>query len=106
MYNDTKEEVVAEIAATDIWASCATRGYITITAHFINKNWKVRNLILATRAIDDKRSGLHIAHEMKAIRKNLISDLLVLLLTMPLRQGNTNARCFIYSAFHMVLNWQ
>ena len=45
-------EVDTIALTTDIWTSCATEAYITITAHGIF-NWEMDSLVLATRAFPE-----------------------------------------------------
>ena len=54
---------------TDLWTSTATRGYITVTGHFIASDWKMHSNILATRALDDKHSGENIADAIINIKQ-------------------------------------
>lgn len=51
MYEDVKNEVKQSLfeadrvaITTDGWTSCSTEGYVTITAHLINKEWAMRNI--------------------------------------------------------------
>ena len=30
----------------DVWTSCTIEGYITLTAHFVDENWKLNSKIL------------------------------------------------------------
>lgn len=54
---------------TDMWTSSKTNvSYITVTAQFVDSNWCVRSVILATRSVDDKHTG-------ECIRKNVRSVL-------------------------------
>ena len=58
----------AAVAFTsDHWTSLATEGYITMTAHFIDKDWNFQNSVLATRKVTDRHTGENTAHEIRAI---------------------------------------
>ena len=47
---------------TDLWTSAANHGYITLTSHYINKNWELKNHVLVTRELNDKHTGVNIAN--------------------------------------------
>ena len=56
LYEEVKSKVVTELKSasaialtTDGWTSRATQSYETVTAHFINQQWKIQNYILQTR---------------------------------------------------------
>ena len=50
---------------TDGWTSRATESYITITAHFINDNWEMKNYVLQTRPMHESHTGANIAEVIK-----------------------------------------
>ena len=68
MYDETKASVLeflqtapAVALTTDLWTSCATESYITITAHTIDVEFNLKETMLATREIDEKHTGANIA---------------------------------------------
>ncbi|XP_046562724.1 zinc finger BED domain-containing protein 4-like [Haliotis rubra] len=50
---------------TDGWTSRATQSYITITAHFIDEEWELKNKVLQTRQMFDSHTGVNIADVLK-----------------------------------------
>ena len=63
-YDQLNAELIKTISSqpgvsltTDHWTSLATEGYITVTGHFIDEDWKFNNCILATRKTTEKHSG-------------------------------------------------
>ena len=69
MYNTVKETVLAELnkatsvsLTTDVWTSRATQGYITVTCHYIDLDWKIRNYVLQTRILEEKHNGENIGN--------------------------------------------
>ena len=73
-YRDAKvvlSEILLERPAipltTDLWTSHATQGYITLTSHFVDKNWDMRSQVLATRLVEDRHTGANIATEITKI---------------------------------------
>ncbi|KAJ8346635.1 hypothetical protein SKAU_G00280360 [Synaphobranchus kaupii] len=67
MYEDVKNEVKQSLfeadrvaITTDGWTSCSTEGYVTITAHLINKEWAMQNLVLQTRVLNESHTGINI----------------------------------------------
>ena len=75
MYESEKSALVKEIReaggnlsiTSDLWTSAAHEGYITITGHFIDQNWEMKNHVLATRRITERHTALNIASELSAI---------------------------------------
>ncbi|XP_077384385.1 E3 SUMO-protein ligase ZBED1-like [Festucalex cinctus] len=72
MYEDAKEKVLlglsnAELVAitTDGWTSRATQSYITITAHYVNKNWEIESPVLQTRPIYESHTSDNLAEVLK-----------------------------------------
>ena len=70
MYEETKREVKAQLnscsavaVTTDGWQSIATESYTTFTAHFIDKDWNLKNFGLQTRYTPVK----HTAENLKDI---------------------------------------
>lgn len=66
MYAKAKDDVKACLKdlnvsfTTDTWTSVATQGFITVTAHYIDVNWELVNLVLATREMDCRHTGENI----------------------------------------------
>ena len=54
---------------TYMWTSCQTQGYITVTAHFLDKAWKLESCILAIRRVDQRHTGENIAKLLNDIQK-------------------------------------
>lgn len=44
----------------DIWTSPSTKSFLALTAHFINKEWKLQNIILDFIQIYDSHTGNNI----------------------------------------------
>ena len=69
-YNALKEALVKELHSphvsltTDIWFSQATKGYITVTAHWISDDWKLQNKVLFTSEISERHIGVNIAEHL------------------------------------------
>ena len=64
MYQEVKLKVSAELdpcpalaITTDGWTSSATESYVTLRAHFIDDNWKMRSLGLQTRHCPDSHTA-------------------------------------------------
>ena len=49
---------------TDAWTSCVTEHYIAYTAHFIDKNWELKNKVLSTQCTEEKQTSENIAADM------------------------------------------
>ncbi|MBN3302803.1 ZBED4 protein, partial [Amia calva] len=73
LYNESKAKLVqtlkeAESIAitTDGWTSRGTQSYITITAHTINSDWEMVNVVLQTRLLFESHTGANIAEDLQA----------------------------------------
>ncbi|MBN3306654.1 ZBED4 protein, partial [Amia calva] len=73
LYNESKAKLVqtlkeAESIAitTDGWTSRGTQSYITITAHTINSDWEMVNVVLQTRPLFESHTGANIAEVLQA----------------------------------------
>ena len=72
MYNEVREDIekVLEKAVNisiTTWTSLRTHSYVTITAHFIDKSWELKTIVLDTSEMDEK----HIAENL-TIRLELV----------------------------------
>ena len=68
LYNTIKDEIKEKISGArrvaitaDSWTSRATQSYLTITCHFIDDEWCLKNFILQTRLMDRPHTGEYIA---------------------------------------------
>ena len=50
---------------TDNWTSLANEGYITITAHFISKEFDMKSRVLCTAGMPERHTGVNIAERLK-----------------------------------------
>uniref|UniRef100_H3BEL7 HAT C-terminal dimerisation domain-containing protein n=1 Tax=Latimeria chalumnae TaxID=7897 RepID=H3BEL7_LATCH len=46
--------------ASDIWTSLATEAYMSVTAHFITKDWQLKSINLATKPLSERHTGENI----------------------------------------------
>ena len=73
-----KEDVMQVSCAsitTDIWTSCTTQGYITVTAHYFVEGWKLVTKVLSTREIPERHTGVHISQHITEIVEEFGLDL-------------------------------
>jgi zinc finger BED domain-containing protein 1 (E3 SUMO-protein ligase ZBED1) len=49
---------------TDSWTSCGLDSYVTVTAHFIDEDWKMVSCIMATRSMEEKHSAENLANRL------------------------------------------
>lgn len=47
---------------TDSWTSCATKSFVTITAHFINSDLELCSRVLQTRELSESHTGEHVGN--------------------------------------------
>ena len=72
LYKETHATVLNELKAasmvsltTDGWTSRATESYVTITAHFIDSSWHMRNYVLQTRPLFETHTAENLANVLK-----------------------------------------
>ena len=67
---------------TDLWTSCQTIGYITVTCHFITSEWELISVVLSTINVPGDHTADNIAEKLKNITDEWnISDKLVAAVT-------------------------
>ena len=52
---------------TDMWTSIATKGYIGVTAHYIDPSWCLRSLVLSTEAMEKRHTAVNISQRLREI---------------------------------------
>ncbi|XP_042216861.1 zinc finger BED domain-containing protein 4-like [Homarus americanus] len=58
------------VSETDIWTSRATKGFITVTAHFISPTWELKSVVLETIRMQEARTAANIAEELTTTCNN------------------------------------
>ncbi|XP_053565459.1 embryonic protein UVS.2-like isoform X2 [Bombina bombina] len=68
LYHETKAQVIASMSQAsrvalmcDSWTSVTTESYVTVTAHYVSKDWKILSHVLQTRAVYESHTGSHLA---------------------------------------------
>ncbi|CAM4609835.1 unnamed protein product [Leuciscus chuanchicus] len=46
---------------TDLWSSLRMEAYMTVTAHFIDADWKMNSVVLETKQMDEAHTGENVA---------------------------------------------
>ena len=49
---------------TDCWTACTTRGYITLTAHFIDDDWKLNSKLLNFSHLEPPHTGHELSRKV------------------------------------------
>ncbi|XP_039520337.1 E3 SUMO-protein ligase ZBED1-like [Pimephales promelas] len=72
LYRQVKEKIQhtltdAERVAitTDGWTSCTTEGYVTLTCHYIDTDWQMKNYVLQTRVLNDSHTGVNLGKVLR-----------------------------------------
>lgn len=55
---------------TDIWTSRNTKGFITVTAHYISSSWELKSVVLETVRMIKAHTAINIAEELTTICNN------------------------------------
>ena len=64
---DALQEATAVSLTTDIWSSRATQGYMTVTAHFISNEWKMKYHVLETSRMVESHTAENIASKLTKV---------------------------------------
>ncbi|XP_076330639.1 E3 SUMO-protein ligase ZBED1-like [Tachypleus tridentatus] len=86
-YQECKAEVVEEMSgktvgiATDLWTNLKMKPFITLTCHFLTAEWELKTKVVATRAIDDRHTGVNIAQHVTDIAAEFGLDAISALVT-------------------------
>ncbi|KAL2922049.1 putative AC transposase [Bienertia sinuspersici] len=68
--NDLLQRVPGRIALTsDCWTSVTTDGYMSLTAHYVDKNWKLQKRILAFTFLPPPHTGAALAEKVITLLK-------------------------------------
>ena len=87
LYSEVKAELIDSISGhtaaftTDMWTSVANRGFITVTAHFINDDWELLAKSIATRAVDERHTGENLAQVILSLKEEFSIGMLKALVT-------------------------
>lgn len=61
------QDVIAVTLTTDLWTSRNTEAYITVTCHFVNKDYKLNSKVLTTSQMNGPHTADNIATSLKQI---------------------------------------
>jgi hypothetical protein len=74
MYDEIHEKVKKELQNSDAvslttvgWNSRAARSYITVTAHIISHEWKLREFVLSTTELEKSHTAENLAEELQSV---------------------------------------
>ncbi|XP_021759556.1 zinc finger BED domain-containing protein RICESLEEPER 2-like [Chenopodium quinoa] len=68
---NTFKALTSKVSLTcDVWTACTTRGYLSLTAHFVDNDWKLRSKVLNFRHFPPPHNG----HEIYNLVFSLIKD--------------------------------
>ncbi|XP_044127313.1 E3 SUMO-protein ligase ZBED1-like [Bufo gargarizans] len=89
LYHETKAKIIASMSQAsrvaitcDSWTSVTTESYVTITAHYVSKDWQILSHVLHTRAIYESHTGAHLAELLShVVEEWQLSDKSVVLVT-------------------------
>lgn len=72
LYENVKSNIQATLSqadrvaiTTDGWTSCANQSYVTITSHFIDSRWEMKNFVLQTRVLHEAHTGINIGNLLR-----------------------------------------
>ena len=51
---------------TDCWTALTTESYITITFHYIDKDWQIKSAVLLTQHLSDRHTAENLAEKLNS----------------------------------------
>ena len=74
IYESKRRELIDKLAdvkwlsfTTDLWTSNTTMGYITVTCHYVSKDWVMESAVLTTSHAPESHTIAYLATELKKI---------------------------------------
>lgn len=70
VYNKSKEmikDAVSITLTTDFWTSCKNEGFLALTAHYIDSQFQVKNMLLEVASYEESHTSTNVAKEIKRI---------------------------------------
>ncbi|CAC5384340.1 unnamed protein product [Mytilus coruscus] len=72
-YSDKKESLIKELnlidsvsLTSDTWTSNATKSFLTVTEHHIDKDWTLQSNVLVTREMPERHAGENLSERLKS----------------------------------------
>ena len=88
---DTFTNICGRICLTsDLWTACTNRGYICLTAHYVDLDWKLKSKILAFCDMRPPHSGVELARKVIEIITDWGIDRKIFSLTLDNASANDN----------------
>ncbi|XP_061371669.1 zinc finger BED domain-containing protein RICESLEEPER 2-like [Gastrolobium bilobum] len=87
---------------SDLWTSCNTEGYVCLTAHFIDVNWKLNSKIIAFRHMPPPHTGFELTHKILGLLKEWGIEKKIFTITLD----NASANDSMVSGLRNQLNMQ
>ncbi|KZV17238.1 hypothetical protein F511_20769, partial [Dorcoceras hygrometricum] len=75
---------------SDVWTACTTEGYICLTGHFVDENWKLNSKILSFAHMPPPHSGVELAAKLFEFLKEWGIEKKVFSLTLDNASSNDN----------------
>lgn len=94
----------------EVWTSCTTEAYVTVTCHFINSDWEMKNYVLQTRIWNDSHTGGNIEAVLKEAceewNMHNKKPALVSNNAANISIAKQEANLYIFNALHIQLTFQ
>ena len=112
-YTEVAKKVRADLdmieyvaTTTDIWTSVQTKGYITLTSHYITPFWELKSPVLATVQLTSEHTAINIASELQKLANDweikdkvvgIVTDNAANMLAAARVCGWTHLSCFAHT---------
>ena len=88
---DELAKILGRVCLTsDLWTSCTQEGYICLTAHYVDLNWKLNSKILAFCGMPPPHSGVELAKKIMELLTEWKIDKKIFSLTLDNASANDN----------------
>jgi hypothetical protein len=96
VFSIEKEKLKRELASipgricltSDVWTAVTTQGYMTITAHYVDKGWKLNSRLLSFCHLDSAHTGLELSGKVLGALKDWGIDGKIFSLTLDNASNN------------------
>ena len=66
-YQSQVKQALYVVLTTECWTLLSTMAYMTVTCHFVNKEWKMQAYVLATENLEERHTWENLEKELKRV---------------------------------------
>ena len=80
---------------SDLWTSIISEGYTCLTAHYVNENWELKNIILNFCHMPPPHTGTHLLEKILSFLEEWGIEKKIFPITLDNTSNNDNCQDFI-----------